>query len=338
MKKILLLISIMVASDLVYGQDLHFSQYFTQPLNLNPGIAGFTDCDYRLSSSYKNQWSAVPAMFSTKYVAYDMTVFESNSGNSLGAGVSFFKDKAGSAAMGLTNINGSLAYAFRLNNKSVLSAGISGAWNQRSINIGGLTTDSQYDGSGVNTGLPNMEAGAAPYIFWDFGAGVVERANYGKGQSIILGLSALHVNMPRYSFGGTGDRLSIRYVGTLTITKLLKEKSYLVPTFLVMKQGPALELTGGLLYKLILGMDSKYTTENVSSYIMMGGQYRFRDALIVSLLYEHKHIVTFGLSYDINLSGLSKVTYARGGPEVSLIYKGFFSKKSARKKTSVRFN
>lgn len=337
MKKVLFSLLILIGTSSI-GQDIHFSQFYNLPINLNPGIAGFTDCDYRVLSSYRRQWGSVTVPYVTKYAAYDMTIYEMENGNSLGGGVSFFNDRAGSSAMGLTNINLALSYAFRVSKKGVLSPGISAAYNQRSITIAGLAWDSQYDGAEVNLALPSGEAGAAPYMYFDYTAGVMYKHRIKKEDNIQAGLSALHLSMPYYSLGGGGDRLAMRYVATGIYQKQILDKTYLLPSFLVMKQGPAYQATAGVMYKQIIGMDSKYTDANLSSYMMIGGFYRFRDAVVVSFYYDYKHIAALGVSYDINLSRLSAATTGRGGPEFSLIYKGFFSKRSAMRKGTVRFN
>ncbi|HET7000972.1 MAG TPA: type IX secretion system membrane protein PorP/SprF, partial [Puia sp.] len=42
------------------AQDLHFSQWFNEPLLTNPANTGFIpDADYRLGANYRNQWSSV---------------------------------------------------------------------------------------------------------------------------------------------------------------------------------------------------------------------------------------------------------------------------------------
>jgi type IX secretion system PorP/SprF family membrane protein len=331
-------ILLILTSTACFSQDIHFSQFNNMPLNLNPGIAGFTDCDYRVFSSYRNQWSTVTVPFSTKYFAYDMSVYESENGNSLGAGVSFFNDKAGTSAMRLNNINLAVSYAFRVSKKAVVSSGISAAYNQRSVNISGLRWDNQYDGTTVNTAIASGEAGVAPYHYFDYAAGAIYKTRLQRQNELQIGFSALHLNMPRYSFAGTGDRLSLRYNLSAIYEKQIADKAYIVPSMLLMKQGPAYEITAGAMYKVIIGMDSKYTGENTSSYMMIGGFYRVGDAIVPSFYYDYKHIAALGISYDINLSGLSSATRSMGGPEISLIYKGFLNAVSARKKGSVRFN
>lgn len=337
MKKLLLLPALVLCSVL-HAQDIHFSQFYNLPINLNPAIAGTTDCDYRVLSSYRRQWGSVTVPFSTKYASYDMSIYEMENGSSLGGGLSFFNDKAGSSAMGLTNINLAASYQFRVTKKGMLAAGASAAYNQRSINIGGLKWDNMYDGAGVNTALGSGEAGAAPYMYFDYAGGVIYSQKIKKEDYVKFGISALHLNMPYYSLGGGGDRLALRYTANGTYQKQILDKTFLLPSFLLMKQGPAYEMTAGVMYKQIIGMDSKYTDANLSSYMMIGGFYRFRDAVIVSFYYDYKHIAALGVSYDINISGLSAATTGRGGPEVSLIYKGFFSKRSAKRKSTIRFN
>ena len=45
---------------ILQAQDLHFSQWFNEPLLTNPANTGFIpDADYRLGANYRNQWSSV---------------------------------------------------------------------------------------------------------------------------------------------------------------------------------------------------------------------------------------------------------------------------------------
>src|ERR1700744_3891599 len=62
-KKILLLGCCIIGGVVgVWGQDLHFSQWFNSPLTTNPANTGFIpDADYRIGANYRDQWSAVMA-------------------------------------------------------------------------------------------------------------------------------------------------------------------------------------------------------------------------------------------------------------------------------------
>ncbi|NDC40993.1 MAG: type IX secretion system membrane protein PorP/SprF, partial [Chitinophagia bacterium] len=60
MKKILLGIAVTVSLGFgATAQDVHFSQYFTSPLTLNPGLTGLVPDDIRAAANYRTQWSSV---------------------------------------------------------------------------------------------------------------------------------------------------------------------------------------------------------------------------------------------------------------------------------------
>jgi hypothetical protein len=44
---------------LLYGQDIHFSQFFETPLLRNPSLAGIFTGDIRLQMVYRDQWGSV---------------------------------------------------------------------------------------------------------------------------------------------------------------------------------------------------------------------------------------------------------------------------------------
>ncbi|MEK7227019.1 MAG: type IX secretion system membrane protein PorP/SprF, partial [Bacteroidota bacterium] len=41
------------------AQDIHFSQFLSSPMNLNPALAGQFDGDHRFVMNHRNQWSSV---------------------------------------------------------------------------------------------------------------------------------------------------------------------------------------------------------------------------------------------------------------------------------------
>ena len=59
------------------AQDLHFSQFFNNPLLTNPANTGFIpDADYRLGASYRNQYSNIMAVpYKTMSIFGDAQVF-----------------------------------------------------------------------------------------------------------------------------------------------------------------------------------------------------------------------------------------------------------------------
>src|SRR5674476_1129746 len=56
------IIGSLVIQNVALAQDLHFSQFFNNPLLTNPANTGFIpDADYRLGASYRNQYSNIMA-------------------------------------------------------------------------------------------------------------------------------------------------------------------------------------------------------------------------------------------------------------------------------------
>ena len=54
------------------GQDAHLAQYDAAPVLLTPALTGiYEGSDFRMSSSFRNQWGALGANFTTTTFSYD---------------------------------------------------------------------------------------------------------------------------------------------------------------------------------------------------------------------------------------------------------------------------
>ena len=62
-----------IGSETAQAQDPEFTQYFANPLYLNPAFAGTARCP-RMTMSYRNQWPAMSGSFVTTSAAYDQQV------------------------------------------------------------------------------------------------------------------------------------------------------------------------------------------------------------------------------------------------------------------------
>ncbi len=302
-----------------YSQDIHFSQYFSSPLILNPGLTGQFDGDYRIISNYKNQWGSISGFpFETISVSTDKSFLK----NKLSGGFLFYKDKAGDSKMGINQINFSLGSRVSFDDKNSISTGIQGGWAQRSIDVSNLTWDSQYDGKTFNKALFSGE-NTAPvnFNYFDINAGTYYKGVVNDLLSFNAGIAAFHLNNPKQSYFENKDKLHVKWTfhGGAAIGFKNWNKT-LLPTFMILQQGGAREINIGVAMKYNLGMDSKYTGINVSSNIVFGGYYRLKDALIAYTRYDFKDIFSLGFSYDINLSKLRTASYSRGGAEVFLSF------------------
>ena len=314
---------------LLKAQDIHFSQFYVAPLTLNPAAAG-TIKGYRFTSCYKDQWKSIGAPYKTIFASFDINMLRSKSRkNALGAGISFFSDKAGTSKMGLSMGNLSLAYHVQLNHFNSLGAGIQGGYGQRSISNTDLKWDNQFDGdvfdpngnSNENMLFPNFDfADISGGLYWN-----LEREESFKANA---GLAVFHLNNPSQSYY---DRYGEKLFTKIFLhggTEFLFENTNtaLLPSFLLVKQGPFYEINTGAMIKFILGIDSKYTGLRSSSAFYLGGFYRFRDAISLVSRFDFKSNWSMGISYDINVSPLRVASSGRGGMEVSVGYKGLFDR------------
>ncbi len=323
----------------VLAQDIHFSQFNMAPLSLNPALAGFYDGNHRVFLNYKNQWqgmSSSGAVYKTSMCSYDTRLLTKKiKGGYLGAGFTAFKDVAGDLKLGTTQLNISVSGVVNLNSKQVLSGGIQGGIVQRSISTSAMQWDAQYDQTtgNYNSALPSYDVSSIPTtIYGDFSGGlawsystVKAASNYGnKDMKVTLGISAFHLNRPNEKFQiyntSAVDNLSSKFTlhgsGQVPIAS---SKYQLVPSFILLKQGPHLELDMGTMVRWLIQGQSRYTGNIQGMALAMGVQYRAKDAIIPMVLYEYSDYA-LGVSYDVNTSSLRQGTRGRGGVEISVRY------------------
>ena len=313
----------------VSAQDLHFSLPNRTPMLLNPALTGAFFGDYRVVSSYKNQWSSISNPFQTIYGSYDMKLASSNEGNNhLGFGLAFYNDKAGKTNMGSTQLTLSLSYEFQLQEKHFLSGGMQMGFVQRSASFENVKWDNQYDGVGYDPSLPSGENTIPEnHTFLDMGAGITWKYTPSNKLYTRVGMSIYHVNMPNDAFLlGSEDKLNLRAVLHGSAVYILNKHYAIEPKIFVVQKGGAMEITAGSVVRYVTGEHSLYTNATRPSSISMGCFYRYNDAVIASLFYDYHRSLSVGVSYDLNISALRAVTALRGGIEISLIFKGFYEK------------
>ncbi|HZF99508.1 MAG TPA: type IX secretion system membrane protein PorP/SprF, partial [Chitinophagales bacterium] len=95
------------------AQDIHYSQFYASPLTLNPALTGINDCSYRVTGMYRNQWSSVPATFSTPSLSFDINSLAPKvikTGN-LAAGFLIYNDRSGDGHLNNLSLVGSGGYS-----------------------------------------------------------------------------------------------------------------------------------------------------------------------------------------------------------------------------------
>lgn len=317
--------------QVLMSQDIHFSQFYSNPIIYNPAYSGLTDFDYRANLNYRSQWNAIGNPFKTIAFNTDFVPFrKKNNTGYLGGSISIYSDKAGKSKLGTTSASHSIAYHLKIDDNNFFGAGIQFGFVQKSINVDGLRWDNQYDGTDYNSNLSSGETFTGEQKeFFDFGAGFTWNFVAQNKNKLNLGISMIHVSKPNQSFNSNvQDNLKPNFiVNGDSEMKFSNKNVILIPVWNFQFQGKLFEINSGFLLKYGIGMDSKYTGINKSSYITFGGIYRYQDAAVVILSYDYLGVYTFGISYDFNVSRLATATNGRGGVEIGLIIKGLYKNK-----------
>ncbi len=327
MKRILLLLSCLLCIGIcVNAQDIHFSQFYETFVLRNPALTGVFNDDFKAGVVYRNQWNSLGNPYRTTAASAEARFpINRDATDYLTVSGMFFADKAGRAALKTTSFYASINYNKSLfdPHNSFLSVGFAGGFIQRSFDLSRLTFDHQYQ-NGVF--VPSAGAGEALPIaklqHWDLGAGVSFNSGIGENNNVIyiIGLSAYHLTQPRATFAEQGEVLNLatRWNASLAINATINETWSVQAHGNYAMQGRHHEtMVGGLLRWAVPDPGSNQRRFALSA----GAFYRMNDAIIPVLKLEHKRM-TFGMSYDVNVSQLKAATGMRGGLELNASLRG----------------
>ena len=312
---------------LVNGQDIHFSQIFETPLLRNPALAGLFSGDIRVQSVYRSQWNSVTNAYHTASInaEYKLPVGETTDYLTIGGQVLY--DKAGTVELTSTHILPVINYHKSLSaeRSMYLSMAIMGGYVQRSIDRSKMTTNSQFNGTSFD---PNALTGESfpksSYSYFDGTAGLSFNTQLGENidNNMFIGLAYHHFNKSKkVSFYSDYNlEMTPKWVASGGLRMSTTDYSYITIEADYSKQGVNREIIGGVLYSMKL--DDPVNPK----YLIHGGAYmRLNDALIPVLKVETTPIA-IAVSYDVNISGLKKVSTGRGGFEISLTYQKFLDR------------
>lgn len=296
----------------VSGQDQQYTQFYSNPLQLNSAFAG-TSIQSRAVMNYRNQWPALPKAFVSYSAAFDHFVPQWNSG----IGITVNHDKAGTGGLSYTSAAFHYAYEITLTRKFCLRPALSFGFGSTFLDVDKLTfMDQLARDDGASTLDPDRERfDQKPVNYPDFGSGLVLYSD-----KIWVGASLQHMNQPIQSVTGGDSRLprKLSIHGGMRIKLLdggaFSKRQYIVPAFNYQSQGlfdqvdigfyyEYAPLTVGLWYRGIPGLkDNGYNKIN-------------QDAMAVLVGYELNN-VKVGYSYDLTISSLTP--NSAGAHEISI--------------------
>jgi putative ATPase len=324
---ILLLISL---SSFLYGfsQDHHYSQFYVEPMNINPSLTAVYDGLFRVGVHHRSQWLAVSKPFSTFSCFADAPVYKNDRrGELFGLGIHFLTDKAGDAQY--RSFQGALSASYLksldAHRKWKWLLGVYLSINQRDLLIDKLYFDEQFRNSYFDPNNPVSDVvPSSVYLYFDWGTGTALSFAPSRNQIFSIGLSISHLNRPKQSLLEESAKMNMKWTAYLSMKWECGKNFLLQPSIYTAFQGTAMEWIGGTNFEYIF----KEHAYSDGVTIGAGAFYRLKDAFILNALVEIKNI-RFIFGYDVNLSSFAPATHNRGGFELSLVYT--FKRKTIRK-------
>ena len=276
----------------IKAQDPQFTQFYANPLYLNPAFAGSAGCP-RISMNYRNQWPSLSGRYVTYSASYDMHV------DAFGGGIGAIITTDDQAINTLKTTNASLLYSYLapITRDFSLKFGLQATYFQKSIDIKGLTFGDMIDarrGFVWNT-AENIPTSKKTNV--DFSAGLL-----GYSKNYFFGTAVHHINQPDEGLVGPSRLPTKLTIHGGAIIPLEKDgESSLSPNILFQSQQSFTQVNLGLYYK--------------KSGFVAGLWYRYGDAFVALLGIQNNNF-KFGYSYDITTSGLSGNT--AGSHEISI--------------------
>lgn len=280
----LLLVLGLLAVTTAHGQDPQFTQFYANPMYLNPAFAGSKICP-RVNLNYRNQWPAIPGQFVSYAASYDQHI-DALSG---GLGGMVWHDQAGNGTIQTTNISAIYSYTLKVTQEFNIRAGFQASYYQKSVNWDNLRFGDMIDPRFGFIYETQETPGTDNVNYADFSVGFL-----GYSEKFFAGFVVHHMTEPTESFF-TQDNAVLyskftAHAGANIPLDNTREAPSLSPNILYQRQGAA--------EQVLFGMYGK------TGPLVAGLWYRNKDAFI-ALLGIQLEKFRFGYSYDLTISQLT---------------------------------
>jgi type IX secretion system PorP/SprF family membrane protein len=290
----------------VSGQDLAFSQFYANPVYLNPALAGNKFCP-RITLNYRNQYPSLD----DHYVSYS---FSSDTYvNSISGGIAALVTADMSGPLATYSGSAVYSYSFSLGRDLLMNAAMQVGYLQYRLNWENLIfEDMIVPGTGEIIEGTESQPDKLSIGNVDFATGVLA----GYKQRFYLGVAVHHLTTPDLAFyTGSTSRVNMRitvHSGALFYLEPDYEGNDLrrlsvSPNLVYMQQGEFHQLNAGVsvnVYPFVAGVWLRHNFSNP-------------DAMIASLGFQQAQY-KIGYSYDFTLSRMGLP--AGGAHEVSVAW------------------
>ncbi len=275
-KLIMLISCLLISTAPLYSQSVGYSQFYANPLYLNPALAGSKICP-RVTLNYRTQWTSLSPGYNSFGISGD-AYFESLSG---GVGALVNVDNEVSL---LNTISGDLMYSYRaqLSDDFTMNLALQAGFAQRKLNWDNLVFADQLLQSLVSGQIgPTQEVPPAKLVVMkpDFAAGFLIGYKYGT----YLGFAVHHLTTPNVAFyPGAKAPLERRYTvhaGTIIdfkqgISGGRFDDLSISPNVVYMQEGKFQQLNVGAqlnIYPMVGGVWYRHNFTNPDAVILMVG-------------------------------------------------------------------
>jgi len=304
---IIALILLVISVSQVKGQDPEFSQFYANPLYLNPAFTGTSEYQ-RLVANYRNQW---PKQGNT-FVTYNFTYDEFLSSIRSGIGFKLMYDRELNGVVNSINTSFLYSYHVRVNDQLFFTMALEAGFIFKQFNTSGLIFPGMIDqGTGIITGTYPLPFENGQKIFPDFSFGMA-----GQSNDVYFGIALHHLTQPDQSIiaGDQVGRLPLKMTLHAGMKShelhrgLYSREFTLSPNLIYQQQGSFKQINAGIYMK--------------EDWLAFGLWYRnnlsVRPDALIAMIGIQKDRFQFGYSFDFSLSNVSAYSY--GSHEISLTF------------------
>ncbi len=280
----------------VKAQDPEFTQFYANPLYLNPAFAGSNNCP-RFILNYRNQWPSLSGTFVTYSASYDQMVRDLSGG----LGILVTADDAAKGTLRTTTVSGQYAYHLNITHGFALRVGFQATYMQKALDWSKLSFGDQIDPRYGFIFNSNEQPRGGTSSDIDISTGIL-----GFSKSFYFGAAVHHLTQPNESLVSGDSKLPLKITGhlgamiPLNNTRYSEDDVFISPNILYQQQGTFQQLNLGVYVQ--------------KGPIVAGIWYRNADSFITLVGVQTKSF-KFGYSYDVTVSKLS--TAATGSHEIS---------------------
>ena len=290
LKSFLLSFTLVLLGNNAYGQDPAFSQFYSNPLYLNPAFAGaYNNGCPTTNLNYRDQWPGIGRTYVTYSASYDQHV------DALGGGIGILVHQDQAGAGNLNTLNASLIYSYLLevNRDLTFKVGFETSYKSLGLDWGNLTFGDQIDPTYgfIYTTQEDVLNNPDHVSYPDFSTGLL-----GYTEKMYFGFSAHHLTQPNQGFISV-SHLPTKYTahigGKWPLSRYKNDIITISPNLLYQKQQEFQQFNYGIYVNrgpIVGGLWARNSLKNFDSFILMFGV--IQDAF------------KFGYSYDITVSNL----------------------------------